>query len=349
MSLKKLSVIVAAIGSAASAAFGQDTYAFTVNQPLSTITSDFSAMAPFAGTFIGNYDAESNPGGTRTLLGALGFCSAGNQAVSYTGSGGATGNPMTNPTGTFILRIDTVADRAVLYALSVDLLGGTEPTIATEGTMTYQGFRTCNPTGFFPSLDVPLPLEDAVITRLTATQTCAPSIGVIKNINPGEYTFSIPTMVTVDPGVNFNGEDQKTKPIEVAVTLEGTVLLGDVAAMATARLTVDYGQEIEGPIVAADDAPFDLPNPLGGTVHLLLDLTLESVTIDLSANAVMQANGMVTTTPCAADWNSDDTVNSQDFFDFLTSFFGGAADFNCSGVTNSQDFFDFLSAFFGGC
>jgi hypothetical protein len=26
---------------------------------------------------------------------------------------------------------------------------------------------------------------------------------------------------------------------------------------------------------------------------------------------------------CAADWNSDDTVNSQDFFDFLSSFFAG--------------------------
>ncbi|MBC7773778.1 MAG: endonuclease/exonuclease/phosphatase family protein [Pyrinomonadaceae bacterium] len=54
---------------------------------------------------------------------------------------------------------------------------------------------------------------------------------------------------------------------------------------------------------------------------------------------------------CPADFTPDGTVNSQDFFDFLTAFFafGPDADFNHDTFINSQDVFDFLAAFFAGC
>ncbi|MGE3106873.1 MAG: GC-type dockerin domain-anchored protein [Phycisphaerales bacterium] len=54
---------------------------------------------------------------------------------------------------------------------------------------------------------------------------------------------------------------------------------------------------------------------------------------------------------CIADVTCDGIITSQDFFDFLTAFFGSqpAADVNTDFQVNSQDYFDFLTAFFNGC
>lgn len=49
-----------------------------------------------------------------------------------------------------------------------------------------------------------------------------------------------------------------------------------------------------------------------------------------------------------ADWSLDGSVNSADFFAFLSDFFDADSDFNMDGLTNTADFFDFLTAFLSG-
>lgn len=54
---------------------------------------------------------------------------------------------------------------------------------------------------------------------------------------------------------------------------------------------------------------------------------------------------------CRADFNSDRSVSSEDFFGFLDAFFADnwRAEINGDGTLNSQDFFDYLTEFFAGC
>lgn len=75
--------------------------------------------------------------------------------------------------------------------------------------------------------------------------------------------------------------------------------------------------------------------------------------IRVGGRGAAQGSGTMTiacATASRADFNHDGTVNSQDFFDFITAFFNNSpsADFNHDGTVNSQDFFDFVTAFFAG-
>jgi hypothetical protein len=75
-----------------------------------------------------------------------------------------------------------------------------------------------------------------------------------------------------------------------------------------------------------------------------------AVTLRRNSDGALRA-ARLDPTGCAADFNCDRMVNSQDFLDFLGAFFAGIADadFNKDAVVNSQDLFDFLAAFFAAC
>jgi hypothetical protein len=153
------------------------------------------------------------------------------------------------------------------------------------------------------------------------------------------------------------------------VAADGAVLSGTTGFTITTGVDDVYGFDIFNLTIPGVDArtdgvllltgasgPFAFswePGPQGEFQIGALDLTTELPARAAFSFAFIPYEGLggPGTPPCAADFNHDTVVNSQDFFDFLAAFFAGSdsADFNNDDVVNSQDFFDFLTAFFTGC
>jgi len=153
-----------------------------------------------------------------------------------------------------------------------------------------------------------------------------------------------------------------TAPAFGTATISGSVWMGRDIGRSNRWSVISAGNEItSGQIFTGDpfsrEVPFDLASGSGGAGVLQNirvcggnEIRLQIVSTSAAGDFVgVNLRVEFTAIPCPPDWNHDACLGSQDFFDFLVSFFSGNADFNSDGLTNSQDFFDYLVAFFAGC
>ncbi len=350
-----LRVACLALGtSAATTVLGDGPYRFTIDPQASSLQSSISVHAPSTGTLIGDFDAASNPMGTRTKPGFFGaFGDTENVPVPLSIEFVVEGDNTTQPTGTFDLRLDMESGEAWISGLSIDLLGSTEPAIAMTANLNWSTFRTRNPTCLVPGgVTIPLPLGEAGVSVLAAEQPDGEAQGAAVPGESGSVLVSIPMEVSVSFAASFL--DQEVPPTQQVVPIVFVATIAfDAQGVATIQASLDgfeLTQQQPGPI----GEPFNLPfsEPLCGG-SLIFTLQLQSLTADASMSAAIAAIGQKTQS-CPCDWDQSGSIGVPDIFAFLSSWFAldPAADFDGQGGVGVPDIFAFLACWFAhpaGC
>jgi len=282
-----------------------DSYNFSVGAS-STSAWSLTVNAPFVVSgnprsyLIGNYDATTNPTGTRTLPGLSGADDGLNTAINLSAGGisasGSSGQTPLHPAGVFAMNIDPAAGTIVLTGLSLDILNGGQAVVGTEVSVTYPSFRTRQPTcTVFGGFPITIPLDGGQITGLLASQAAEEDPGVLTPAGGGTYTFAIPLTINLLVTATLQGEPFPVEPQTLPVLLTGTVTLNGDSASIAATLDVSNQQTQPGPL-AMDPTPVTAPLCSGS---LMLNLLLASVSVNVSTESDIVAPGVRTCTAAA--------------------------------------------------
>jgi len=353
-----MAVVVAASAPLSGLALAQP-YQFNVNPVTSSMSANLGASADFSGTLIGDYNAVTNPAGTRTVNVFTRPAPPANVSKTISGTGSASGAATGKPAGAFRLNVGPGASSVTLTGLQANVVGGvTPPTFPVTATVTYQSFNTAAPDYTYLFL-VPLqvPLGTASLTAMNIAQTAPVTVPLVAS-GGTSYTFSMMVPADVTPVIDFGGSPSSATTNRL-VPATGSITISGPAATASLTLDLNQSETIEDDQPAPPNQPFDLTAPPGGTAgpaHLLLSLTITRQTTSITnGSATMPASGSRADI-CSADFNGDgDTGTDLDIEAFFAALGGnqcptcGSADFNGDGDTGTDlDIESFFSVLGGG-
>lgn len=329
---------------AASAEATTINYEVSIAPAQSTIESTTSISAPVTGTFIGNWDAVSNPTGTKTIPGLFG--GGGNNPLGYSATFAATGDTSSSPTGGFGMSVDVDSLAFAIGNLDIDLLGGSAVGIAATATLTYPNFHTENPSAIFIGLTLPLPLGEISIESLVATQTGGPVAGLLVPAGRSLYAFAAAVPVDLHAVLVVNGQEIVTDPVPFAMPVAGTIDFGGRSV----TVTLDAATELDettplDPAPEFSGQPVDLPTvlPPGGVAHLLFSGAISSVSVAAALDLSIFADAVPQLDP--ADLNGDGVVGAQDLGILLGAWgTSGPGDLNGDDLVNAADLAILLGA-----
>jgi hypothetical protein len=174
---------------------------------------------------------------------------------------------------------------------------------------------------------------DAGTYDCTVTNSCGTSTSLSASLTVGSApqitTPPVDLSVVVGQPATLAVVASGTGTLAYAWSKDGTALAdgGPISGATTATLVIN-------PTVSTDS----------GAYTVLITDTCGSATAGPAALSIVS---------CAADFNGDGVLNSDDLSDFITGYFDTPpdprCDFNADGVINADDLADYITAYFNGC
>lgn len=303
------SMVVAATAAAAERSFD---CAFDAS---SSVNVDAGISLPLVGSWIGNWDAATNPTGTQTRPGIFG--GSGNVAIPFS----AIVNPAVvadavAPTGGYGLRYDDVTGVMTVEGFSLDLFGADAADLVANLTLTYSTFRTFSPNSLYVGvngLTIPLPVGE--LSKIAAAQT-GPAGGVAVPQGDGTSTFSIvvPCEFTLQAAAVGQSFDQV---IPAAFVLAGRIETKGSGVVLTTTVAFDQSAPIPKGLPALDAQPLALPTilPAGNTANLLVTGDFGAGTAAIVLDGTLVSVGSPAAVP--GDMNADGLVDGSDIGSLL--------------------------------
>ncbi len=328
---------IATILSATSASFAAERAFDCTFDASSTINADAGISLPLVGSWIGDFDAATNPTGTQTRPGIFG--GSGNVAIPFS----SVVNPAVTadgaiPTGGFELRYDDVTGVMTVDGFALDLFGKDAADLVTNLTLTYSSFRTFSPNSLYVGVNgITIPLPVGELSKIAGAQS-GPAGGVAVPQGDGTSTFSIvvPCDFTIQASAVGQSFDQV---IPAAFVLAGRIEPKGNGVLITTTVAFEQTTEIPAGLPALESQPFGLPTilPAGATANLLITGEFGAGSASVAFDGTLVATGAPTAVP--GDMNTDGVVDGSDI-GALLRVWGQAhpvADFTGDGTVDGRD------------
>ena len=316
----------------------EQTFVLRYDPVTSGMTATLDVQVASDGSLIGDFDLEDNPEGTRTKPGLFGsFEETENEAVPASVAPGLSGDWTSATDGYFLLTVDVDTGIATVTSLTASLLSSGPVVLSGTLEVGFDTFRTRAPESLYIGATLPIPLGDAVLRDLEATQLPTPAVGTVEAIAGDDYAINVTVPVVMSGVVSLLATEFELPSLPMAIVLQGELTLTDDSASLSSvqDFLTETAEEPDLPLPAI---PFDLPTilPPGETAHVLLDLMLTQIGLTLEGDLVTHAAGVPLGT---GDCDGDDLVTLTDLQTLNACLTGPAGTFDpvCACVDTDGD------------